>query len=294
MSIKAAFSFAEYRQHPLNVRVPLAERFPGGSLSYISSGPGGLSLATVRLRPAGIVIEGTLTDPSAANLAPSLVAERWRRHTGGVPAFGPAPVILAVCNRLEWHLKTNVESSTQEEFIYHLRCEPQKILSGANNNLAYTGLLHEAAGLVFGVSAYELNAAAEAVQKARGRVVRRTVPALAVLNLLLADPRVTRHEMLPLVVDQGYAVTVILNGNAWHETQGQPFAGSATSDRDLAGLIQRIGQYDQTKRFLTAISPANCGLPVEDILRQAGAELTSFTINHVREEDVFAYASALF
>jgi hypothetical protein len=293
MSMRAAFSFAEYRHHPLDGRVPLAQRLPGRTVSFISAGPGGLSLAAVKLGRSGVTVERSVSDPTAANLAAPDIVTRWRAFIRP-PAIGTNPVILSVAQRLEWHLKPAVDAATQQDLVYQLRCEPQKILNGANPNIAYTGLLAGGAGVIFGVATFELNAAADALQRARGLVARRAVPALAVLNLLLADPKVLRHEMLPLVVDQGYAIGVIPESTSWRDMQGQPFGAAATAAKDLAGLVDRIKQYDTTNKFLVAISPVNAGLPVEDLLRQASAEVTRFTIDSVREEDLFAYASALF
>ncbi|MDD2765254.1 MAG: hypothetical protein PHE83_14920 [Opitutaceae bacterium] len=294
MNIQAAFTFSAYRYHPLDLRVPLAERFPGRALGYASYGPGGLSLASVRHANGQLFVSHHTTDPQAGGMPPAEIASRIRAVARPGSLFGPTPVILGVSSKLEWHIKTAVEAAGQEDFVYQLRTEPQKILSGANVAINYTGLLHDGSGLIFGVHGHDLNLAGEALQRARYQVVRRTVPALAVMNLLLADPRVTRHEMLPLVVDQGFAVCLLTDSNVWKETQGQPFLGANTGTKDLADLVERIRNFDAIGKFLVAISPANGGMAVEDALRGANAELTRFTLNHLPEEDLFPYACALF
>ncbi len=295
MSISALYSRRAFRPHRQNMEAPLSERCPGEIIGFMSIGPGGLTVADVKIGKNGPEVRHCRTDthaPAIGDLGPVAVSLRKQ-----IPKLGTGPVILGSSFHLEWTLKRSLDVATNAAFVRELRTETPKIMGGTSNNLVtYTGLLQESSstGLILGVGSKEITAAEDALQSAKCEIVRRTIPALAVLNLMLASDAVVHEQRIPLVVDQGYALAVISDDSGWRETMGRNIVGPSNRIDELGDLIDRINAQLGAPKFVFAASPANGGLGVEEFLRQRGVDFTNFSVGSVKPDHLFVYATALF
>lgn len=273
----------------------MIERFPGDAIGYMSIGDGGLTTGVVKLTKSGPVVSKNNVKPK--QVSPPAITEAAKALHKSLRSWGKSSLILGCSQKLEWSIKGNLDVQTQEDFAYKIRTDPQTIIGSPTEGLIYTGLLMEGQGtaLIMGVGKNEFATHEELVRAGNCEPVRRVIPALAVLNLLLADDRVMKGEFLPLVIDQGHALVVIGGANGWQEIHARRFVGPNYSCELLSELGGRIQTVSGDKpKFLVANSMTNAGAPAEETLAQSGMELHPFHIGNLKPEEIFVYASALF
>lgn len=123
-------------------------------------------------------------------------------------------------------------------------------------------------------------------------VVRQQTGVLALMNILLADPRVKAGEMTPVVADQGYAVVVTAGPTGWESVQGRRFVGGSTDKSSITELAQQV-LTSSALPLLLAASPCNGGVDVAEALRAGGATVQPYAHAGLTESQLFVYASSL-
>lgn len=295
----ALVSTRPYRYAPAAVTIPLSERFAGDQIGYLSFGQCGFIAGIVQITSKGPVIldsftgGGVLSGTTCGEVLGRLRKKIKKR------ALGRIPLCVGTSSDLEWtQLLQCTEVNDQEEFQHIIRTDPDRILPGASSraDTTHTGLLYQQKAIVMAVANSDLTR----VQDACGtqfEIVRRQIPIIAMLNILLADPRVIEEGMVPVVADQGYCVALSSSSGYWNDLIARRFHGlvqgtSLHADTELGQFGQQLG-HTTTGKILLAQSPCVGGADIEGAFNKAGLTVTSYSLADLSNTEQFIYASSI-